>query len=705
MELSAAAPQPLPPLREELSLHPSAPGNDGTPRWVIEDPITHRFYELDWSSFEVLRRWGLRQPEQIVEQVNSDTALTLSTEDVEEVRDYLAKSNLLQQPGGDALYAQWRQGQRSKLTQLLHSYLFFRIPLIHPDKMLDRIAPLFQIGYQPAFWQGIFIIALLGLFLVIRQWEQFVGTFAQYGQWQDWIWFGLALIGSKCLHELGHALSARRYGCRVPTMGVAFLVLWPVLYTDTNEVWKLTSRRARLVVAASGMAAELALASLATLAWSLTPDGPLRSALFFLASTSWLITLGINLNPFMRFDGYFLLSDWLRQPNLHGRSFAMGRWWLRKNLFGLNDPPPETLPKGTQHFMIWFAFGTWLYRLVLFLGIALMVYHLFFKVLGIFLMIVELAWFIGKPISGEFRVWWQRRAEIRSQPRALIPLALVLLTLLLLLWPWSHPVRAPALIQPSEQQTFYANSAALVKTVHVQRGDRVEAGQLLISLESPDLAFEQRQAEREIGKLRWQLERQTSSAQLLQEGDLIRERLIRAHGELQRIQSQQQQLRVYAPFSGRVTDLNPEMRTGHWVAKEEALLSIAQPTQIRVEALIAESDLGHLDTQQPATLIPAQPELEVFSCRTIEVETVALPALPSPHLASIYGGPVAVNPAHDGRLIPDEATYRLSLSGCDLNAPLASEQIATAHLASTPYSLMQGLWRRIQGTLIRESGF
>jgi hypothetical protein len=58
--------------------------------------------------------------------------------------------------------------------------------------------------------------------------------------WQGLLAYGLTLGFVKVLHELGHGLMAKRFGCRVPTMGVAFLVLWPVAYTDTNEVWKLT---------------------------------------------------------------------------------------------------------------------------------------------------------------------------------------------------------------------------------------------------------------------------------------------------------------------------------------------------------------------------------------------------------------------------------------------------------------------------------
>ena len=72
------------------------------------------------------------------------------------------------------------------------------------------------------------------------------------------------------------------------------MVLWPLLYTDTGESWKLADRRQRLAIAAAGVMTELALAGLATLGWSLAPEGGFRQGMFFLATTSWVLTLTIN---------------------------------------------------------------------------------------------------------------------------------------------------------------------------------------------------------------------------------------------------------------------------------------------------------------------------------------------------------------------------------------------------------------------------
>ena len=138
---------------------------------------------------------------------------------------------------------------------------------------------------------------------------------------------------------------------------------------------------------------------------------------FLLATTTWVSTVLINASPFMRFDGYFLLSDFLQMPNLHARAFALARWDLRERLFALGEPAPEHFPAARRG-LILFAWATWIYRLVLFLGIAALVYHFFIKALGIFLFLVEIVWFIARPLWSEIGAWRQRGAAIGGSRRA-----------------------------------------------------------------------------------------------------------------------------------------------------------------------------------------------------------------------------------------------------------------------------------------------
>ena len=210
---------------------------------------------------------------------------------------------------------------------------------------------------------------LFALYLTSRQWDYFVSTFVSYFTPVGLVYFGLAVVLAKILHEFGHALAARHFGCSVRAMGVALLMFWPILYTDTTDAWRIRSRRDRAMIGLAGMMVELGLASICLLLWNFLPDGFLRTVMFMLSTSTWIMTLAVNLNPLMRFDAYYVLSDATGVENLQERSNAMGKWRLREWFFGLGQPAPET----GRSWLILFAYMVWLYRLIIFFGICYLV--------------------------------------------------------------------------------------------------------------------------------------------------------------------------------------------------------------------------------------------------------------------------------------------------------------------------------------------
>ena len=412
----------LPSLRADLQLSVATPALDGSPRWTLADPVRGRYFKLGAAAMRLLRHWSLGDPEQVLRAANREPGLPLDGAELEQLLGFLRGHDLISalDPQQRASYSLKSAAQRQTLWQiLLHQYLFFRIPLWRPDAFLNRAWPWLERFGPRVLRYGLPATLVLGVFLVSRDWQRFIATFPHLFSLGGALAFGVALFFAKLCHEFGHAFMAKRAGCRVQSMGVAFMVLLPMFYTDVSDAWRVNDRRARLLIGAGGVLAELLLASLALLVWSLLPDGPGRTAAFMLASATWITTLVINLNPFMRFDGYFLLSDFWEVENLQGRAFALCRWRLREFLFGYGAAAPEPWsPKMQRRLLIW-GYGAWLWRAVLFFGIALAVYHLFFKVLGIFLMLVELVWFIFLPILSEWRQWWSRREQAHA-PRVLL---------------------------------------------------------------------------------------------------------------------------------------------------------------------------------------------------------------------------------------------------------------------------------------------
>jgi len=211
----------LPQLREELELLPGPMLADGQPSHTLHDPVRNLFFQIDWPTFEVLRRWHLGDAAAIAAEVSAHTTLQLEREDVAATVAFFNDNQLLRPPPGAAaeFAARLRQRQGGFGQQLLHNYLFFRIPLVKPDRWLGRWAPRLDFFYSQAFlWLTLAALGW-GLVEVYRQWDRFAGTLVDTLSWSGAVSYGITLAAVKTLHELGHAFTAKRLGCRVPAMG------------------------------------------------------------------------------------------------------------------------------------------------------------------------------------------------------------------------------------------------------------------------------------------------------------------------------------------------------------------------------------------------------------------------------------------------------------------------------------------------------
>ena len=270
--LPAAGTAPvLPALREDLRLFPAAPNRDGSPAWMIQDPVRNRFYRIGWLEFELLSRWQPGgNPGAVSAGVATDTPLHATVEDVGALAEFLGRNQLLQATSAQdsaKLAALRRSATANRLNWLAHHYLFFRVPLVHPAAFLERTLPWIRMLFTPAAALLVAVATIAGLMLAARQWDAFAHAFVGSLGAEGLVGYLAALAVAKSLHELGHAYTATRYGVRVGHMGIAFVVLWPMLYTDTGESWKLADRRQRFAIAAAGILAFLA--SLNLIGWNL----------------------------------------------------------------------------------------------------------------------------------------------------------------------------------------------------------------------------------------------------------------------------------------------------------------------------------------------------------------------------------------------------------------------------------------------------
>lgn len=727
MSTGSKLPEKLPPLRSGVSLEKGGMDFNGSPTWVIQDHINNRFFHLGWKEHEILACWKEIAPEELVNTVKSSSLAQVSLEDITQILEFLSRNCLIEQSYG--VLKGINNIQHPKKTNwflwLAKNYLFFRIPLVKPDRFLNVIYPYVRFMLGKGFAVSMIVLAMIAIILTLRQWDQFTNTFFALFSFKYILLYAVALILAKSAHELGHALMCKKFSLNVPTMGVAFLVMFPMLYTDTSESWKVNNPKERITIAIAGVVTETYIAIFALCTWLLLPDGALKSICFFLATYSLLTTYLINISPFLRFDGYHVLSDILSMRNLQTRSFALTKWRMRQIFFGFTNSPPEIFKLSRQRLLITYAIATWIYRFILFLGIAILVYYLFFKALGIILFVIEIIYFILQPIYREIKVWWQMKKDIRLNKNTIFFTLILCVIIGLMFIPWQNQVRLSATLS-YQTKTFYTELGSRVVNVYVKKGELIKKGQLLVQLESDQLNFKIAQTNEKLKQLIWQQRNSVHFQMKFEQQQVLETRINHVKEQLKQLLKQRDKLQYQAPFDGVIESLSHDLQVNAWLKADQALMLLVNNQEIDLRAYIDGENQEKLKVNQTGYFVPENIDLSSLPVMvkyiiSSQASTFLSRHKNSAHLnyihesaplsayhASTYGGSIAVNAEHSGSsdLRPQENMF-LVLMEIKNKIPYQLPHVIRGNVfIDLPRkSLAQRLWRQILILWVKESGF
>ena len=698
----------VPYLRQDLEIFRGNSREDGLPAWLLYDAIRNKYFSLGLTAFKLIKNWkGGEDIKNFEKKINS-SGIDTSEEEIKSFISFLHQNNLIIQPTGQNityLMQQKNSMKKSWLMHAIHNYLFFKIPLFKPDDWLSKTLKYVKHFASKKFRNLVYFFGFIGLFLVVQQLETFKSTFLYFFSFQGLMLYFLTLVFVKCLHELGHAYIAKYYGCRVSAIGIAFLVFFPFLYTDTTDAWRLRNHKERLLINFGGILTELHLALIATFIWAVLPDGGFKSAAFFLATTSWISSLTINVSPFMRFDGYYVFSDWLRAENLQPRSFALARWKIRESLFGLNHPPPEEINPSRRWTFIVYAWATWVYRFFLFLGIALLVYHFAFKILGIILFVIEIHWFILLPIIREIKNWYKLKTEIRFNKQTKRTLIIILSLLMILFLPWKSSLKIPAVYVSEKYSKVFAPYPSKIKNILVNKDDVVEKGQELIELYSPDLDREIFSIRRKIQLTKTKINRLSKSAGNMDQFLTLQQSLIALQTELTGLSRVKNKLILKAPIKGKIKDFY-NLSEGMWVSNFDQLLGIVHYGTGKVKGFIKEEQIERFLKKNPAVFIPNDGIHDKVYLVSESLDLSAISNLPYISLSSVHDGPVAIRNSTGGEFQyrPETAHYIAEFELAK-KSEIQFELPGYVHIQGSRYSPFANLIKSVIAIIVRESGF
>tara|TARA_B110000908_G_scaffold171503_1_gene234519 strand:- start:709 stop:1941 length:1233 start_codon:yes stop_codon:yes gene_type:complete len=184
--------------------------------------------------------------------------------------------------------------------------------IIFNERFVSKIVKYFSFLFKPKTALLILIgcISIIS-FLVVLNFD----TYKNFNLQESLIYFFIIMAVSVTFHEIGHASSANYFGAKHGGIGGGFYLFTPVYYADVTDIWRL-SKWQRIVVNLSGMYFELIFCTLIALIGFLIND-------FVLTIIAIIVSFNtlFNLNPFLRSDGYWVLSDLTNKPNLLHHSF------------------------------------------------------------------------------------------------------------------------------------------------------------------------------------------------------------------------------------------------------------------------------------------------------------------------------------------------------------------------------------------------
>jgi putative peptide zinc metalloprotease protein len=618
--------------------------------YVVEDHASGRFHRFPEETYLIIGLMnGERTLDQIWEAACNRLGEDMPTQD-EMIRllFQLHQADLLQAdiaPDIGNIHFRQEKHRKAKFWNAVRSPLAIRLPLLDPDRFLEKTMALARPLFSPfAAFLWLFVVGA-GLFAAVTHWQELTSNLADRVLLPENILvFWLIYPVVKAFHEFGHAYAVRRWGGEVHEMGVMFIVFMPIPYVDASASTAFRSKWKRMAVGGAGIAVELALAAVAMFLWLTLEPGAARSVAYNTMLITGVSTLLFNGNPLLKFDAYYVLCDWLEIPNLGPAANRYLGYLAQRYVLRNREAEYPLSDAGEGVWLVLYGFASFFYRIYITLRIALFVAGRFFFV-GVLIALWALVGLLAVPLVRVVR-------QVMTQPdlyrlRGRIA-ALGLLTaagLIFLATAVSLPsfTTAEGVLWPGDQAQVRSGAEGVILKVLARPGAKVTRGQILLTCENSDLVFQERllKAQRRECEARYRnaFVRDRNEERILK-GELARidEAIAKAREELAALD-------LRSPAAGILTLPQAGDLPGRFVKRGEALGYVVDYGKVTVRVVVPQTDVDRVRSNvRSVKLRLAEARLTDVPSQIIREVPAASANLPSMALALEGGGTIALDP-------------------------------------------------------------
>ena len=644
---------------------------------LLFDPGADAYFKVSPKTVQIISLLTEDIPLDSFLEILSRNGISATGDELKKILLFLRSSNLLVPRPGEVLVRQKKARQFKEKNWLLSfsaSYLFFRLPPWRPENFFQKIRPYISFLGSRQLLILLMIPAVAGYILALRNLSEICVVFENTLSWAGLVKYLAAIIVLKLLHEAAHCIAAIHFNCRVRGVGVGFMLFIPRLYTDTTDSWRLP-RRQRLLIDSAGIIIELLCGGIAALLWCNLAPGPVRSTLFYIFTVSTLSTLLVNGNPFIRYDGYYILSDLLNIENLMTRAADCVKKTWRWYLLRLGAPPVVE----RRFFLTLFGIGAFVYRIFLYTSICLMIYCKFTKFVAIIMLFLEFYALLIYPTYREIKEICALSRRKAGKAVWLVIAAVIVLVAGILFMPLSWGITLHGIAVPLSRTPVTVAESGYLTGALTNKPRKVKKGDTILQLESPQLEFA-------IAKLRetQNFDRLLFELQSLDEKDFSQRAVTAKKIESDRIgiielQRRKSKLTVKAEKDGIFVPALPDCSAGALLIRNLHAGQIVSPETV-IYAYANDREIGKIQLNSSGT-IRLGDHLTAGKVRVTRIDALAS-KLESSALLQMFGGPIPVYPSNDKWFAPTQTLYCVELELL-YTQPISAGRVVTVKIEHT----------------------
>lgn len=704
--------------------------------YLVKDPRGGSFLRMGEAEAAVLRLLdGTRSPAEVARQLALAHGIQVETAVVDGFVASLTHRGMVESRAFDpvAFRREWRlqeEARRRTLGKLVGSVAALKVRLLNPQALFERmVGPLgFCWTRRFVLWTLVLMVAAAAV-AVANAREILASSLAFYHEATDstgslathaLLVYGVLFV-VVAVHESAHGLTCVHFGGKVTDMGfILFYLQIPGFYCDITDAYGFERRSDRLWTTIAGGYTGLVLASLGVFLWWVTDPGDLLNrasvAIMFLGGPPLLI---LNWNPLIRYDGYYILIDLLEAPNLMTNSRRYLGYLLKARLLRV---PAEPMPVPLRLRRTYIAYGiaSQCFLAPLMATMPLIVYYLFVDIAGEWVATAVAALFayrvLKQPAMTAFTTlryaWLTHRgapgagaaAQAGGTRLALAGGGALIALVLGIVGPrFAVHAHGDGVLEPLEHMEVRANEPGFVPAQAAAglalEGQRVEAGDLLVRLDSPELEAQRREATSLVRGLR--LEVTALEARGEPSAAAVRRGAQRSATDRESLLARRVEgLSLLSPIAGVVLTPRLDQRAGEYLDRGEIWCSVGRDDRLRVRVPLGEKELGLIAESRPARIQAPHLPGEVFEGRVSRLPAGRRPQAPPPFQVA-GAAPVAARPADDaeagGSLLVEvevDNAGRLLVPGMAVKVRILGERLTLAgHTARWARRLFKGkLW-------------